>query len=552
MAEGDTQDLRDTVRRLEETVARLEARIEQLETAAPARPLPSPVPPAVEPVERVPEAERTQDLEAHLGTYWLSRVGIVALIIGFAFLIIYHFGELGVLARVGAGYLLSAGLAALGLWLSRRHELFGRIVFGGGLALGYFVTYALHFVPAVRVIESEPLALVLLALNVVGIVVIAQRMQSETVAGIALFLGLRTGMLSDITSFTLMSTSMLAGGALFFLVKNRWVFVPLSSLVAVYSTHVVWAMREEALAPGQPDSERLALSLSFLALYYVIFSVALLVHPRELSRRAALSFALLNWVGMLVLGAVEVGRWGEPHLFTFFVALALAQGVGAAVAAWRNAHPAVLQAFLATSGLTLALGLPWQYEDTALVRAWAAVGLVAGVAGRALGAGALQVVGVGILFVALGATWQVPSSTGRALLDAALLVGFALVERAAVARTERLPPPLEGRRCGALQFFCAAGAGLALVWLVGELMPGDLTTLGWGVAAFGLFALGFAVRERWYRLVGLAVLAFTLGRLVFVDLSGLPPDQRILTFILLGLMLLAVSYVYTRLRGNRS
>ncbi|HYO68624.1 MAG TPA: DUF2339 domain-containing protein [Archangium sp.] len=552
MAEGDTQDLRDTVRRLEETVARLEARLEQLETAAPERPRPSPVAPLVEPVERVPEAEREKDLEAHLGTYWLSRVGIVALIIGFAFLIIYHFGELGVLARVGAGYLLSAGLAALGLWLSRRHELFGRIVFGGGLALGYFVTYALHFVPAVRVIESEPLALVLLALNVVGIVVIAQRMQSETVAGIALFLGLRTGMLSDITSFTLMSTTMLAGGALFFLVKNRWVFVPLSSLVAVYATHVVWAMDADVIAPGQPDSERLALSLSFLALYYLIFSVALLVHPRELSLRAALSFALLNWVGMLLLGAVEVGRWDEPHLFAFFVTLALAQGVGAAVAGWRGAHPAVLQAFLATSGLTLALGLPWQYEDAALVRAWTAVGLVAGVAGRALGAGALQVVGVGILYVALVATWQVPSSTGRALLDAALLVGFALVERAAVARTDRLPPPPEGRRRDALQFFCAAGAGLALVWLVGELMPSDLTTLGWGVAAFGLFALGFAVRERWYRLLGLAVLAFTLGRLLFVDLSGLPPNQRILTFILLGLMLLAVSYVYTRLRGNRS
>ncbi|WPB79071.1 DUF2339 domain-containing protein [Archangium violaceum] len=550
MAEGDTQDLRDVVRRLEETVSRLEARIEKLETAAPARPLPSPVARPAGPGEPVPEAEQ-RDLEAHLGTYWLSRVGIVALIIGFAFLIIYHFGDLGALARVGAGYLLSAGLAALGLWLSRRHELFGRIVFGGGLALAYFVTYALHFVPAVRVIESEPLALVLLALNVVGIVVIAQRMQSETVAGIALFLGLRTGMLSDITSFTLMSTTMLAGGALFFLVKNRWVFVPLSSMVAVYSTHVVWAMRTDAIAPGQPDGERLALSLSFLALYYVIFSVALLVHPRELSRRAALSFALLNWVGMLTLGAVEVGRWGEPHLFTFFITLALAQGVGAAVAGWRNAHPAVLQAFLATSGLTLALGLPWQYEDLALVRAWTAVGLVAGIAGRVLGAGALQVVGVGILYVALGATWQVPP-TGRALLDAALLVGFALVERAAVARTDRLPPPLEGRRRGALQFSCAAGAGLALLWLVGELMPSDLTTLGWGVAAFGLFALGFAVRERWYRLVGIAVLAFTLGRLLFVDLSGLPPNQRILTFILLGLMLLAVSYVYTRLRGNRS
>ncbi|PTL83921.1 DUF2339 domain-containing protein [Vitiosangium sp. GDMCC 1.1324] len=548
MAEGEGQDLRDVVRRLEETVSRLEARIEHLETAARAEPA-LPRAPAAPPPSTEPAPEK-RDLEAHLGTYWLSRVGIVALIIGFAFLIIYHFGELGVLVRVGAGYLLSAGLAALGLWLSRRHLLFGRIVFGGGLALAYFVTYALHFVPAVRVIQSETLALVLLALNVVGIVVIAQRMQSETVAGIALFLGLHTGMLSDITLFTLMSTTMLASGALFFLVKNRWVIVPLSSLVAVYSTHVVWAMRTGSIAPGQPDSERLALSLSFLALYYVLFSVALLVHPRELSKRAAFAFALLNWVGLLTLGAVEVSRWGEPHLFAFFVTVALAQGTGAAVARWRGAPPALIQAYLATSILTLAMGMPSHFEDTALVRAWTAVGLVAGLAGRVLGAGALQVVGVGILYVALGATWLPPS--GRAFLDAALLVSFTLVERASVASTARLPPPLQGSRRTALQFFCAAGAGLALVWLVGEWMPSDLTTLGWGMAAFGLFALGFAVRERWYRLVGLAVLAITLGRLMLIDLAGLPPNQRILTFILLGVMLLAVSYVYTRLRGSRS
>jgi hypothetical protein len=457
-----------------------------------------------------------------------------------------------VLARVGAGYLLSAGLSALGLWLSRRHELFGRIVFGGGLALAYFVTYALHFVPAVRVIDSEVLALVLLALNTVAIVVIAQRMHSETVAGIALFLGLHTGMLSDITLFTLMSTSLLAAGALFFLVKNRWVIVPLSSLVAVYSTHVVWAMRTESIAPGQPAHERLALSLAFLVLYYVLFSVALLLYPRELSRRAGLAFALLNWVGLLTLGAVEVERWERPHLFAFFVAVALAQGVGGAAARWRGASSALFQAYLATGVLTLALGVPAEFEDAALVRTWTAVGLAAGLAGRALGAGALQAVAVTLLYVALGATWMPPS--GRALLDALLLVSFTLVERAAVVPLPldgRLPAPVTGRGRTALQALCAVGAGLAGVWLLGEVMPGELTTLGWGVAASGLFLLGFAVRERWYRFVGLGVLAFTLGRLMFVDLSGLPPDQRILTFLMLGVMLLAVSYVYTRVRAPR-
>lgn len=544
MAEEDGRQLREIVERLEATVARLEARVERLE--APARAPAAKAPPS--PLSVAPSPE-PRDLETRLGTYWLSRVGIVALILGFSFLIIYHFGELGVIARVGAGYLLSAGLAALGLWLMRRHQVFGQIVFGGGLALAYFVTYALHFIPAVRVIDSESLALVLLALNTVGIVVIAQRMKSETVAGVALFLGLHTGMLSDITLFTLMSTTLLAAGALFFLVKNRWVIVPLSSLVAVYSTHVVWAMRTEAIAPGQPVSERLTLSLCFLALYYLLFSVALLLYPKELSRRAGLAFALLNWVGLTTLGALEVERFDAPHLLRFFVAVALAQGVGGALARWREAPSALSQTYLATAVLTLALGLPTQYEGVALVRAWTVVGLVAGLAGRALDAGSLQAVGVLVLYVALGMTW-VPE-TGRALLDAGLLVAFCLVERGAGMTVDTLPLAATGTRRSLLQAACAAGAGLAGVWLLGEVMPQQLTTLGWGAAAFGLFALGFTLGERWYRLTALAVLAFTLGRLVFVDLSGLPPDQRILTFILLGVMLLAVSYVYTRARGQR-
>ena len=95
------------------------------------------------------------------------------------------------------------------------------------------------------------------------------------------------------------------------------------------------------------------------------------------------------------------------------------------------------------------------------------------------------------------------------------------------------------------------GAALALVWLVGEWMPQGLTTLGWVVAAFGMFTVGFALRERRYRLAGLGVLALALGRLLLVDLARLPTNQRIITFILLGVILLAISYTYTRLRDRK-
>ncbi|MFL5345111.1 MAG: DUF2339 domain-containing protein [Hyalangium sp.] len=549
-AEDGDQELRARVQRLETLVASLEDRLQQLEaqgvSAAPTSGPATAAPPAA---TVLPAPREREDLEAHLGTYWLSRVGIVALITGIAYLITYHFGELGVFVRVVLGYLLSAGLGAFGLWLSKRYSLFGRIVFGGGLALAYFVTYALHFIPSVRVIDSEALALVLLAGLVVGIVVIAHRMHSETVAGIALFLGLHTGMLSDITSFTLMSTTLLAAGALFFLVKNRWVIVPLSSLVAVYSTHVNWALRGDGVPPGTPNPERLLLSLGFLAVYFLLFSVALLARPKELSVRASLCFALLNWVGLVGLGAYEVERRSRPDLFTFILVAAVAHGAAAAVARWRQAPAMLFHAYLSLGALTLALAMLAHYSGAALAASWLVTGLVTGLSARATASPILRWVGVGILFVGLGATGFIVDSPP--VLDAVAFACFLLVERAGELRADWLPPPDTLQAQGVLRALCTGGAALAMVWLVGEWMPQGLTTLGWVVAAFGMFAVGFALSERRYRLAGLGVLALALGRLLIVDLAKLPTNQRIITFILLGVILLIISYTYTRVRHRK-
>lgn len=167
----------------------------------------------------------------------MSRAGIVALITGIAFYITVHFGDFGAAVRVLLGYSTAAALAGVGLWMARRYRLFGELVFGGGLAIAYFVTYALHFIEAVRVIDSELVAVAVLAVSVIAIVAAAHRLRSETVAGIAMFLGLHASVLGSTTVFTLLSSVLLAVGALFFVVKNRWVIVPLSTIVAVYASH---------------------------------------------------------------------------------------------------------------------------------------------------------------------------------------------------------------------------------------------------------------------------------------------------------------------------
>ena len=252
----------------------------------------------------------------------------MALITGIAFLVIYKFGELGIALRVAAGYAVGAALAAMGRWVSRRHRVFGEVLVGGGLAVGYFVTYALHFVPAVRVVESDSVAMVLLAIAIVAVVAIAHRMRSETVAGIALFLGLHSGMLTDVSALTLLATCLLAGGGVFFLVANRWVVVPVSGLVAAYATHVRWAI-------AGSDGGSHAVSLGFLAVYFSLFAAAVLLRPGALDARGRVLVPLANALGLIALGWWEL-RHVDGALFPFFAAASIAHAALAVLTQARD------------------------------------------------------------------------------------------------------------------------------------------------------------------------------------------------------------------------
>jgi hypothetical protein len=79
-------------------------------------------------------------------------------------------------------------------------------------------------------------------------------------------------------------------------------------------------------------------------------------------------------------------------------------------------------------------------------------------------------------------------------------------------------------------------------------MRSGLVTLAWGVEALAVFSLALWVKERSYRLSGLALLLLCVAKIVFRDVWGLAPPDRYLTFIVLGSALLAVSYLYTRYR----
>jgi uncharacterized membrane protein len=54
------------------------------------------------------------------------------------------------------------------------------------------------------------------------------------------------------------------------------------------------------------------------------------------------------------------------------------------------------------------------------------------------------------------------------------------------------------------------------------------------------------VGERSYRLAGVSLLLLSVAKIVLMDVWNLPTSDRITTFIILGLALIGVSFLYTR------
>jgi uncharacterized membrane protein len=96
-------------------------------------------------------------------------------------------------------------------------------------------------------------------------------------------------------------------------------------------------------------------------------------------------------------------------------------------------------------------------------------------------------------------------------------------------------------------YYSLAAAALAgsLIW---HEVSGSMLTIAWGLEAVALLGAGFPLRDRVLRLTGLALLIGCIGKLFIWDLRNLDPLPRILSFVVLGALLVAVSWVYTRFR----
>lgn len=321
------------------------------------------------------------------------------------------------------------------------------------------------------------------------------------------------------------------------------------------------------------ELQPLAVVLGWSLIALILLEAGLRSQSPHLCLQAYAGFAS-SFLRLFVVNLNAAGAPGEISARTYTaVPLALAFYYVYGRLTYRLDEPVLLERRWKVAGwhsffgmLALAALLRFEIDSDLVVAGWAALALVLVAVGWKSGRRVFLDQG---MLLALGALlrgvshnlyersyFPAPFGHGRFVtLGSAIALLFLVLP---MARAMRQPKPQAthsnrfvaflnalDRRPDHIFFFIPFALLTALLAVE---LPGGMVTLAWGVEAFAAFALALRLKERSYRLTALGLLLLCVLKIVARDVWGLAPRDRYLTFIVLGLALLAVSYLYTRYR----
>jgi uncharacterized membrane protein len=197
------------------------------------------------------------------------------------------------------------------------------------------------------------------------------------------------------------------------------------------------------------------------------------------------------------------------------------------------------------SGLGFFFAMPgiWAVvPDEFVPAAWAAMAFAVLEAGNALKVQAFRYQAHAVAAIAVLSAFGLTLADGHehriiaVALLVALHIGFRLRSVEGQGIEGKLPP------------MHMVASTLLVTALIFQEVSGEMLTIGWGAEALALLGIGFAFRDRFLRLQGLGLFLICVLKLFLYDLRNLDTPYRILSFIALGLILLGVSWIYTRFR----
>ncbi len=543
----------------------------------------------------VPSEETGEKLELRIGKVWLSRIGILAVIVGVGFFLKYAFENqwIGKLGRIVLGLLGGIGLIGLGEFYNRKdYKALWQSLTGGGICILYLSVFvAFNFYHFISLIP----ALIFMTLVTLCAITISVKNNSSAIAGLGILGGF-------IVPFVLGFARLHIGGLFIYILLldvgilginyfHKWKGFNLLTLSLTHFAYFGWYF-------SYYKTEFFPPALIFLFAVFSLFIFLSLLYNfihRQLSKTEDLALIIFN--GLLFFGEAiavlrtEVSRnlLGFFAIFMAFIYLVIAQLAFLQRREDRN----LILTHIGLGMLFLTIAVPIQLRQNWISLTWAMQALVLVWLGfkieskgmRYCGLSLFSLVLIRLLFIDFPFDYATFHRYlllfNRRSFTYLMIIGTMFIS--AKLYRDNKEKIIKGERVLSTIFVITANLSLLYLLtlecatyfahLAQRQIPSYIqletykyrqaiyatlekfsnlrrfsVSAVWAVYSLLCILVGTFRRFRALRLMGLVIVTCTIFKIFFIDLWELGKLYRIISSIGLGIILLFISFFYQRFK----
>lgn len=584
MDEQQYNELQAEIRQLKERVAALENRAaaSAASTARQQAGFKSPLPLDAKMLTKKRSFLPEGFSEEKLAGTWFNRLGILAIMLAMAFFLKWSFDNqlIGELGRIVIGIVIGLAFIGAGEYFQRKkYHIYGQGFTGGGIAILYFSIFAAF---AFYHLLAQPTAFVLMILITLAASLLAVRYDSPAIGIIGIVGGFATpfvlnnGENNRIILFSYVA--ILNAGVLLIAYFKKWAAFNYLSFVFTYLSFFV-GLRG---SPVWYDFQNLdTVSFLFLTLYFIIYLGVSYTRNLRLNKTflwADMSLILFNAVLYFIFSYELLNRhYGDMigfwAVFLGMVYLLMGIYIYRRFSGTKN----LSLTLLAVAAGFITIAAPLQFDGYWISIAWAIEAVIVFYLNLKIKPDKVPLAGFVIIVLTIISLFPYPFEISgeeiwiflnkAAVAYLSTIIAMALIVWLYYRQKSGSERKLDRILLLVLQIALNL---LIILFLTREInayfeyrwrldrygqtfalrnSKDLIISLVWGLHAAVLVVLGFWRRLRGIRWFGLGFLGLVIFKVFLYDLSNLTTPYRILSFMGLGIILLAVSWLYHRYKG---
>jgi len=485
-------------------------------------------------------SERADSLETQIGQFWFAKVGIVILAIGIIFLMTFPYQNLPSFFPSLIGYILVGSLFWLSNYWKTSLQYISQYIFGGALLLLFFSTLRLHFFSGSPTVENSTFEFFMLLVVSIFHISFSFKRQSMYLMAFGIMLISATALISDSSWVIFFTLVMISVWSVYLKRILSWNSFYTYSILLVYFTHFIWFIGNPVAGNKIVLQGSTLINVYFLLLYGLIYAYGNLSGKRgEKESFSSILNTLLNSFLCFFLVLVIV-------LSKFHSTAALSELITSIVFLFlsiiyyekqKSKYSTFLYAILGYTALSIAIVNNFPKPDYFVWLSWQSLIVVA----TALWfRSKIIIVANFVMYLIIFFSYLVLEEK-----IGIIALGFGVVALISARilnwQKHRLDLTTDIMRLSYL-----GSAFFIFPYALYHIVPKDYVGLSWTIVAIGYYIMSIILKNKKYRWLALLTFLLTVAYILFVGTTNLEPSYRIISFMFLGIVLLAISILYAK------